>query len=152
MLIKIMFVCHGNICRSPLAEFIMKELVKSKGLQDEFYIASSATSTEELGNPIYPPVRRILKIRGIDCSGKRAVRVTKNDYEAYDYIVCMDKNNLRNLSRIIGEDTENKVSLLLDFTDTPHDVADPLYTGDFETTLTDIENGCNALLKYIIGI
>ncbi len=148
---KILFDCHGNICRSPLAEFIMKELVESKGLTSEFYISSAATSTEEIGNPIYPPVRRILDKRGIDYSGKCAVQVTRADYDNYDYIVCMDRNNLRNISRIIGADTNNKVSLLLDFTGNPRDVADPWYTGDFETTLSDVENGCQALLCHILN-
>ena len=150
-MIKILFVCHGNICRSPLAEFIMKELVEIKGLANDFYIKSAATSTEEIGNPIYPPVRRILEKRGIDYSSKRAVRVQKSDYEKYDYIVCMDKNNLRNISCIVGEDTENKISLLLDFTNRKGDVADPWYTGDFDTTLKDVEEGCNGLLDYVLN-
>ncbi len=147
---KILFVCHGNICRSPLAEFIMKELIKENGMEKDFYIASAATSTEEIGNPIYPPVRRILDKKGINYSGKTAVQVKKTDYANYDYLICMDKNNLRNISRIIGEDTEQKVSLLLNFTDHPRDVADPWYTGDFETTLKDVENGCGGLLQYIL--
>ena len=149
-MIKILFVCHGNICRSPLAEFIMKKLVNEKGLEHEFFIASAATSTEEIGRPIYPPVRKILDNLRIDYSGKTAVQVKKSDYEKYDYIVCMEKYNLRNLARIIGEDTEHKVSLLLDFTATPRDVADPWYTGDFETTLKDVKLGCNGLLEYIL--
>lgn len=127
----------------------MKEIVKQKKLENNFLILSAATSTEEIGNPVYPPVRRILNSRGIDCSKKRAVRVTKQDYEKYDYLICMDKNNLRNLSFIIGEDTDNKVYRLLDFTDSPRDVADPWYTGDFDITLCDVQNGCNALLEFI---
>ena len=149
---KILFICHGNICRSPLAEFIMKDIVSKNGLDNEFFIQSAATSTEELGNPVYPPVRRILNSLGIDCSKKRAVRVKPADYKEYDYLICMDKNNLRNLSYIIGSDTENKVSRLLDFTNTPHDVADPWYTGDFEITLKDVNDGCNALFKHIISL
>jgi protein-tyrosine phosphatase len=148
-MIKILFVCHGNICRSPFAEFVMKDLVKNEGLADEFFIRSAATSTEEIGNGVYPPVRKLLEVRGISCSEKRASQVRKCDYENYDYIVCMDKNNLRNISRIVGADTENKISLLLDFTDTPRDVADPWYTGDFEATQSDIDKGCLALLEYI---
>jgi len=151
-MIKIMFVCHGNICRSPLAEFIMKELVKENGMEKDFYIASAATSTEEIGNPIYPPVRRILDKKGINYSGKTAIQVRKSDYENYDYLICMDRNNLRNLSRIIDTDIQNKVSLLLDFTNRPADVADPWYTGDFETTLRDVEEGCKGLLEHILKI
>ena len=148
-MIKILFVCHGNICRSPFAEFVMKELVKSKGLENEFFIRSAATSTEETGNGVYPPVKRLLEKRGINCNEKRATQVKKVDYENYNYIVCMDKNNLRNIARIVGNDTENKISLLLDYTATPRDVADPWYTGDFEATQTDVDNGCSALLEYI---
>ena len=147
---KILFICHGNICRSPLAEFIMKELTEERGIKDDFYIASAATSTEEIGNPVYPPVKRILDSRGINCSAKRAIQVKKSDYDNYDYLICMDKNNLRNLARIVGEDTQNKISLLLDFTNRPADVADPWYTGDFETTLKDVEEGCKGLLDYIL--
>ena len=148
-MIKILFVCHGNICRSPFAEFVMKDLVKLKGLENEFHIRSAATSTEEIGNGVYPPVKRLLAKRGIDCCKKRATQVKKSDYENYNYIICMDKNNLRNISRIVGEDTQNKISLLLSYTNTPRDVADPWYTGDFETTQADIDNGCSALLEYI---
>ena len=149
---KILFICHGNICRSPLAEFIMKELVKENGMEKDFYIASAATSREEIGNPIYPPVRKILDKKGIDYSGKTAVQVKKTDYENYDFLVCMERYNVRNLEKIIGDDSENKVSLLLDFTDSPRDVADPWYTGDFETTLNDVEKGCSGLLSYILKL
>lgn len=149
-MIKILFICHGNICRSPMAEFVMKDLVAKKGMADEFIIASAATSNEEIGNPVYPPVRRILSGRGISTDGKRAVRVTKGDYGYYDYLICMDKNNLRNLNFIIGNDSENKVYRLLDFTDSPADVADPWYTGDFEATERDVDSGCEALLEYIL--
>ena len=128
----------------------MKELVKEKGVEQEFFIASAATSTEEIGRPIYPPVRKILDNLGINYSGKTAIQVKRNDYEKYDYIVCMEKYNLRNLARIIGEDSEGKVSLLLDFTDYPRDVADPWYTGDFNTTLKDVTAGCKGLLQYIL--
>lgn len=146
---KILFVCHGNICRSPMAEFLMKELVKENGLQNEFYIESVATSTEEIGNGVYPPVKRILAARGIDCSGKRARQMTRSDYDKFDYIVCMDSKNLRNMG-YIATDTQGKYSRLLDFTDTPHDVADPWYSGDFATTEREIQEGCQALLNYIL--
>ena len=149
-MIKILFICHGNICRSPMAEFVMKELVKNKGMENDFVISSAATSNEEIGNPVYPPVRALLLKRGISTEGKHAVRVTKGDYSYYDFLVCMDKNNLRNLSFIIGNDTENKVFRLLDFTDNPHDVADPWYTGNFEITENDVNIGCKALLEHIL--
>lgn len=134
-----------------MAEFAMKELVEKKGLSDKFYIASAATSNEEIGNPVYPPVKRLLNNRGISCEGKRATRVTKGDYGYYDYLVCMDSNNIRNLYRIIGTDPQNKVSKLMDYTDTPADVADPWYTDDFETTEQDVNKGCAALLDYILN-
>ena len=145
---KILFVCHGNICRSPMAEFIMKELVEREGLEDKIYIESAATSTEEIGSGVYPPVKRILNSRGIDCSKKRARQITAADYEKFDYIVCMDERNLRNIRYIISDD-EGKVSRLLDFTDTPHDVADPWYTGDFATTENDVQQGCECLLDFL---
>ncbi len=147
---KILFVCHGNICRSPLAEFLMKELVCEKGLENDFYIESAATSTEEIGNGVYPPVKRILKARGIDCSGKHARQMTRSDYDKFDYIICMDERNLRNMG-YIAIDNENKYSRLLDYTNNPHDVADPWYSGDFETTEREVEQGCRALLQYILN-
>ncbi len=148
-MIKILFVCHGNICRSPMAEFLMKELVKESGLENDFYIESAATSTEEIGNGVYPPVKRILKSRGIDCSDKHARQMTPADYNKFDYIVCMDSKNLRNMG-YIATDTQNKYSRLLDFTSNPHDVADPWYSGDFETTEREVQEGCKALLDYIL--
>ena len=148
-MIKILFVCHGNICRSPMAEFVMKKLVKDQGLQREYLIASAATSREEIGNPVYPPARKILAEHGISCSGKTAVQMTKADYDKYDYIVAMDSMNVRNMLRIIRSDPQNKVSLLLDYTDNPRSVADPWYSGDFQATWDDVTRGCNALLKYI---
>lgn len=148
-MIKIMFVCHGNICRSPLAEFLMKELVESKGLQNNFYIESAATSTEEIGNGVYPPVKRILKSRGIDCSDKHARQMSRADYDKFDYIVCMDSKNLRNMG-YIAADAQGKYSRLLDYTNNPHDVADPWYSGDFATTECEVEKGCKALLDYIL--
>lgn len=146
---NILFVCHGNICRSPMAEFLMKDLVEKSGLSENFYIKSAATSTEEIGNGVYPPVKKILNGRGIDCSGKRAVQMTADDYNKFDYIICMDDNNLRNMNRI-APDVDKKYRKLLDFTNLPHNVADPWYTGDFRTTEKEIENGCKALLDYLI--
>lgn len=146
-MIKILFVCHGNICRSPMAEFVMKELVKKEGLSKEFEIASAATSTEEIGNGVYPPVKRILAENGISCKGKTARQMTSADYSYYDYIVAMDTNNLRNMKRFAGEDPDNKISLLMDYTNSPGDVADPWYTDDFETTWKDVNKGCKGLLK-----
>ena len=133
-MIKILFVCHGNICRSPMAEFVMKDLVNKKGMADQFEIASAATSTEEIGNLVYPPAKRKLKEHGISCEGKTARQMTKEDYAYYDYIIAMDRFNLRNMTRFVGNDPDNKVSLLMDFTNQPKDVADPWYTGDFDAT------------------
>ena len=148
---KILFVCHGNICRSPMAEFVMKKLVKERGLERDFVIQSAATSREEIGNPVYPPAKRKLWEHGITCNGKTAVQMTKADYGKFDCIVGMDSMNLRNIMRIIGRDPQNKVSLLLDFTDDPHSVADPWYSGDFDTTYSDVVNGCRALLGHILS-
>lgn len=144
---KILFVCHGNICRSPMAEFVMKQMVSDAGLESQFEIASAATSTEEIGNPVYPPARRKLAEHGIGYAGKTARQMTRQDYDYYDRIVAMDHNNLRNLKRMFGDDTEHKISLLMDFTHRPGDVADPWYTGDFEATWQDVEEGCKALLE-----
>ena len=148
-MIKILFVCHGNICRSPMAEFVMKDLVNKKGMADQFEIASAATSTEEIGNPVYPPAKRKLKEHGISCEGKTARQMTKADYAYYDYIIAMDRYNLRNMTRFAGNDPDNKVSLLMDFTSRPGDVADPWYTGDFDTTWEDVYEGCVGILKKL---
>ena len=150
-MIKILFVCHGNICRSPMAEFIMKQLVEDRGLSNNFYIASAATSSEELGNPVYPPVRALLNKRGISCSGKVARKLLRNDYDEYDYIIGMDSANMRNMERIFGGDAENKVFKLLSFVGSERDVADPWYTGDFIATENDVTEGCTALLDYIVA-
>lgn len=147
---KILFVCHGNICRSPMAEFVMKRLARDRGMERDFEIASAATSREEIGNPVYPPARRKLAEHGISCSGKTAVQITAADYERYDYIILMDSNNRRNLRRIIPDDPDGKVHMLTDFTDRPRDVADPWYTGDFERTWQDINEGCSALMEHIL--
>ena len=149
-MIKVLFVCHGNICRSPLAEFLMRDLVTAQGLEGEIYVESAATSREEIGNGVYPPVRRILNSRGIDASLKRARQMTAADYQKFDYIVCMDSYNLRNMLRI-SADPDLKYSRLLDFTAHPHDIADPWYSGDFATTENEIELGCKALLDHIIN-
>ena len=152
-MINIMFVCHGNICRSPMAEFIMKDMVAKQGMADMFYIASSATSTEEIwrgvGNPVYPPAQRELAKHGISCEVKRAVQITSEDYDKYDIILCMDSNNMRNIKRIIPNDPENKICKLMDLVG-GGDVADPWYTGDFSTTYKDIFAGCSGLLKYLL--
>ena len=146
---KILFICHGNICRSPMAEFVMKRLVEEAGLSEQFEIASAATSTEEIGNPVYPPARRMLAEHGISCEGKTARQMTRQDYAYYDYIIAMDRNNLRNLKRMFGEDTDRKISLLMDYTPLLGEVADPWYTGDFEATWRDVLEGCKGLLEYL---
>ena len=148
-MVKILFVCHGNICRSPMAEFVMKDLVKKAGLEDWFEIASAAVSREELGNPVYPPARRKLAEHGISCAGKTARQVTKQDYAYYDYLICMDISNLHRLDRIIGSDPVRKVSLLLDHAGLHRDVADPWYTGNFDATWDDVSVGCAALLEAL---
>ena len=148
-MIKILFVCHGNICRSPMAEFVMKHMVEQAGLTEHFQIASAATSTEEIGSPVYPPARRKLAEHGIGCAGKTARQLRREDYGLYDYLVGMDSANLRNMRRICGGDPEGKITLLLDHTDHPRDVADPWYTGDFEQTWQDVNEGCRGLLNAI---
>ncbi|MBE6913422.1 MAG: low molecular weight phosphotyrosine protein phosphatase [Ruminococcaceae bacterium] len=148
-MIKVLFICHGNICRSPMAEFVMKEMVRRAGREAEFQIASAATSTEELGNPVYPPVRRLLAAHGIDCSGKTARQLRRSDYDDYDLLIGMDDANLRNMQRICGGDPERKIHLLLDYTDHPGSVADPWYTRDFEATWRDVNDGCSALLDRL---
>ena len=148
-MIKVLFVCHGNICRSPMAEFVMKDLVKKAGCADRFEIASAATSTEELGNPVYPPARRKLAEHGLGCEGKTARQMTRQDYRDYDLLVAMDRENLWNMRRFTGDDPDHKVSLLLDYTGRPGDVADPWYTGDFEQTWQDVLEGCQGLLARL---
>ena len=148
---KILFICHGNICRSPMAEFIMKDLVRKAGLEAQFHIESAATSTEEIGNPVYPPARRKLAEHGIDCTGKTARQLTNADYDKYDLLIGMDRANLRNMHRICGGDFASKLHLLMDYTDRPGDVADPWYTDDFETTWWDVLEGCRGLLDACKG-
>ena len=148
-MIRIMFVCHGNICRSTMAEFLMKDFVKKLGRENDFYIQSSATSTEEIGNPVHYGTARILDRLNIDYSKKRAVQLRRDDYDKYDYFVGMDEYNRHNMKRMLGGDPEEKVSLLLDYTPTPRDVADPWYTGDFTTTYQDVVNGIQCFYKTI---
>lgn len=147
---KILFICHGNICRSPMAEFLLKDIVNKRGLADAFEIASAATSREEIGNPVHYGTRTKLAQFGISVAGKHAVQVTKRDYEHYDLLLVMDSNNIRNLRRVIGEDTQNKVHLLLDYTERKGEsIADPWYTGDFDVTYNDIMEGLAGLLEEL---
>ena len=152
-MVKIMFVCHGNICRSPMAEFIFKDMIHKKGMSDRFLVASSATSTEEIwngvGNPVYPPARAELAKHGLSCDGKRAVQVRKSDYDKYDLFVCMDGNNVRNALRIFGSDPDGKIRKLMDYTSRGGDVADPWYSDRFDIAYNDIYEGCEALLKAL---
>ena len=149
---KILFVCHGNICRSPMAEFVMRDMVKNAGLEKVFEIESAATSTEELGNPVYPPARRKLAEHGIGCAGKTARQMNRQDYGRFDWLIGMDNANIRNMRRICRGDPEEKIRLLLDFTErTGETVADPWYTGDFDATWRDVEEGCAGLLQYLTG-
>ena len=146
---KILFICHGNICRSPMAEYVMKDLVEKAGLAEDFYIESAATSTEELGNEVYPPARRKLAEHGISCKGKVARQMNRRDYDRFDLLIGMDSWNIRNMMAICGDDPEEKVHQLLDFTNRPGDVADPWYTRDFEATWRDVLEGCQCLLKQL---
>ena len=149
-MVKILFVCHGNICRSPMAEFVMKDLVKKAGRAAEFEIASAATSTEEIGNPVYPPARRELAAHGIGCAGHAARQLRRDDYVHYDLLIGMDGANVRNMRRMCGGDPDGKIRLLLDFAGRPgQEVADPWYTGDFTATWRDVEAGCKGLLEQL---
>jgi protein-tyrosine phosphatase len=148
-MINILFICHGNICRSPMAEFVMKDLVEKAGLSSKIYIASAATSTEEIGNPVYPPARKRLAREGISTDGKYAVQMKKADYGNYDVLIGMDNWNMKNMLRITGGDPQGKMHLLLDFTEEPGEVADPWYTRDFETTYRQVLWGCQGLLAHL---
>ena len=149
---KILFVCHGNICRSPMAEFVMKDLVEKAGLEKKFHIESAATSTEEIVNPVYPPARRKLAEHGIDCAGKTARQLKRDDYERFDLLIGMDRANLRNMTRICGGDRLGKLRLLMEYAGQPdREVADPWYTGDFEATWRDVAAGCRGLLEQTEG-
>ena len=146
---KILFVCHGNICRSPMAEFVMKDLVEKAGVGDQYYIESAATSTEEIGNEVYPPAKRKLSEHGISCKGKTARQMTRGDYQRFDLLIGMDTWNIRNMNRICGGDPEGKIRMLMDFTHRRGDVADPWYTGDFEATWQDVLLGCQCLIEQL---
>ena len=147
---RILFVCHGNICRSPMGEFILKDLVEKAGLADRFHIESAATSTEEIGNPVYPPARRKLAQHGIDCAGKTARQLTAADYGRFDLLLGMDRANIRNMTHICGGDPQGKIHLLMEYAGHPgREVADPWYTGDFDATWDDVLAGCQGLLRKI---
>lgn len=152
---KILFVCHGNICRSPMAEYVMKDMVKKAGLDSEFEIASAATSTEEIGNGVYPPARRMLAMNGIRCDGHAARQLTRADYQYYDLLIGMDHYNIRNMERMCGGDPDHKIHMLLEYARSQYlqngvrDVADPWYTDDFDATWRDCQEGCTGLLKSL---
>lgn len=148
-MIKILFVCHGNICRSPMAEFVLKDMVKKQGLQDQFLIASAATSREEIGNSVHYGTRLKLAKHNIYCDGKTARQMTRHDYDTYDFLLGMDSMNIRNMLRIVGEDKKHKIKRILDFSSHPRDIADPWYTDNFDITYEDIVEGCNALLTFL---
>ncbi|MCF0123125.1 MAG: low molecular weight phosphotyrosine protein phosphatase [Ruminiclostridium sp.] len=148
-MIKILFVCHGNICRSPMAACVLQDMVDKAGRAEEFLVDSAATSREELGNPIYPPAVRKLKAEGVSLSSHRAIQMTRADYQKYDLLLGADSANIRNMARIAGGDPEGKIHRLLDYSERPRDIADPWYTGNFDVTFDDIVEGCRALLASL---
>ena len=152
-MIRVLFVCHGNICRSPISEFVMKDMVTKRGIKAKFYIASAATSTEEIwngiGNPVYPPAQRELAKHGISCGGKRAVQFKKSDYDKYDYLIGMDSMNIRNMERMTGHVRGEKIHKLLEFAGSEADCQDPWYSGQFDVTYREVVAGCEGLLKYL---
>lgn len=152
-MIKVLFICHGNICRSPMAEFILKDMVAERGIADQFSIASAATSNEEIGNHIYPPAKAELARHGIggsaEVAAKTARRIRRSDYQDYDYLIAMESFNIHNMMREFGDDPENKICRLLDFTDRPKDIDDPWYTRRFDITYEEIAAGCEAFLLYL---
>ncbi len=149
---KILFICHGNICRSAMSEFIMRDMVEKRGLSDRIEVASAATSREEIGNDMYPPARRKLDKEHIPYTSRQARQVTKADYDRYDLLLCMEQYNIRNLKRIIPDDPEHKIHLLLDYTGNTRDISDPWYSGDFDTAFEDIAEGCRGLLTFLSRI
>ena len=148
-MIKVLFVCLGNICRSPMAEFIFKDMIYKKGLSNEFVIKSAATSYEEIGNDMHYGAKDKLNQKNIPFSKRKATRITLEDYKYYNFIIGMEESNIKNIKRIVGEDVDNKISKLLDYSDNPRDIADPWYTGNFEKTYNDIVKGCNGFIKYL---
>ena len=148
-MVKILFVCHGNICRSTMAEYVMKDLVRKAGLEDEFYIDSAATSREEIGNGVHHGTRRKLAQMGVPCGDHRARQMTRADYEEFDLLIGMDNANIRNMTRIAGGDDEGKIRMMLDYTNRPGEVADPWYTGNFDATWDDVYEGCTNLLNLL---
>lgn len=150
-MIKVLFVCLGNICRSPMAEFVFKDMIKKEGLENEFYVESAATSSEEIGNGMHYGTVAKLNEMNIPFGNKRARKLTQEDYDKFDYILGMENSNIRNINRIVGEDSQNKVYRLLDFSKNPRDIADPWYTGNFDKTYQDVLEGCENFLQYIKG-
>lgn len=148
-MIKVLMICHGNICRSPMAQFVLQDMVNKRGLENQFEIFSAATSREEIGNGVHHGTRRKLAEEGVPCGEHRAVQVTTKDYEYYDYLLIMDENNRRNLMRIIGSDPNKKVYGLLDFSKHPRDIADPWYTGNFDITYDDVVEGCESFIQWL---
>lgn len=142
-------ICHGNICRSPMAKYVLQDMVDKRGIAADFYIDSCATSYEEIGNPVYPPARQELGRHGISCNGHAARKLVKTDFAEFDYLIAMEQYNLRNIRREFGEELTNQVSLLLDFTDTPGDIDDPWYSGGFDVTYDEIVRGCEGLLSHL---
>lgn len=148
-MIKILFICHGNICRSPMAEYLFRDKIEKLGLSSQFHIASAATSTEELGNPPHHGTQKILSDLGISCYGKRAVQIKKKDYDSYDFIIGMDDRNIQNMQRIFGSDPKHKIYKFLDFSENPRNIADPWYTGNFKRTYEDIQEAGETFLAYL---
>ena len=148
-MIRVLAICHGNICRSPMCEFILKDMIRQKGLEDEFYIESCATSTEEIGRSLHSGAKRKLDEMGIPNERRRARQLTREDYDAFDYLICMDEWNVRNIMRIIRRDPENKVHMLLEYAGERREIADPWYTGNFDETYEDLIRGCTGFLQYL---